>query len=309
MPTLLPLFLFLRLAQQVVETALARLNRRHALDPARLAEAGRALGIGEDEMAKAVAYSGDRHRFGLVYGWVEVVVALAFLAAGGLGVVEAGARGIAGTLGLGTIATGLAFFAILGTLSALFELPFDLYATFRIEERHGFNRQTLGGFFLDRLKGVGIAVALGGPVLAAVLWLMERMGPSWWLWAWGVTTAFSLFAAWIYPTVLAPLFNKFTPLPDGELQGRDPGPRPPHGLPGGRHLGHGRLAPHRPRQRLLHRPLRPEADRPLRHPRSRRWARARWWRCWPTSSATSSCTTCGGEWRAASRRAASSSSR
>ena len=55
-------------------------------------------------------------------------------------------------------------------------------------------------------------------MLAAVLWLMERMGPSWWLWAWGVTTAFSLFAAWIYPTVLAPLFNKFTPLPDGELK-------------------------------------------------------------------------------------------
>ena len=218
MPALLCLFLLLRLTQQVVETALARLNRRHALEPSRLAEAGRALDIGEDEMAKAVAYSGDRHRFGLAYGWVEVVVALAFLAAGGLGVVEAGARGVAGALGLGTIATGLAFFAILGTLSALFELPFDLYATFRIEEKHGFNRQTLGGFFLDRLKGVGIAVALGGPVLAAILWLMERMGPSWWLWAWGVTTAFSLFAAWIYPTVLAPLFNKFTPLPDGELK-------------------------------------------------------------------------------------------
>jgi len=218
MPTLLPLFLLLRLAQQVVETALARLDRRHALAPSRLAEAGRALGISEEEMAKAVAYSGDRHRFGLAYGWVEVVVALAFLAAGGLGVVEAGARGVAGALGLGAIATGLAFFAILAMLSALFELPFDLYATFRIEEKHGFNRQTLGGFFLDRLKGAAIAVVLGGPVLAAVLWLMERMGPSWWLWAWGVTTAFSLFAAWIYPTVLAPLFNKFTPLPEGELK-------------------------------------------------------------------------------------------
>jgi STE24 endopeptidase len=218
MPALLPLFLLLRLTQQVVETALARLNRRHAIVPSRLAEAGRALDIGEGEMTKAVAYSGDRHRFGLAYGWVEVVVALAFLAAGGLGLVESGARGVARALGLGTIATGLAFFAILGTLGALFELPFDLYATFHIEEKHGFNRQTLGGFFLDRLKGAGIAMALGGPVLAAVLWLMGRMGPSWWLWAWGVTTAFSLFAAWIYPTVLAPLFNKFTPLPEGELK-------------------------------------------------------------------------------------------
>jgi STE24 endopeptidase len=218
MRSLLALFLLLRLMQQIVETALARLNRRHALEPSRLAAASHALGIGEEEMAKAVAYSGDRHLFGLAYGWVEVVVALAFLAAGGLGLVEAGARGIAAALGLGTIAAGLAFFAILGTLSAFLELPFDLYATFHIEEKHGFNRQSLGGFFLDRLKGAGIAIALGGPVLAAILWLMERMGPSWWLWAWGVTTAFSLFAAWIYPTALAPIFNKFTPLPEGELK-------------------------------------------------------------------------------------------
>ena len=169
-------------------------------------------------MAKAVAYSGDRHRFGLAYGWAEVA-GRARLPGRGRPRRRRGRRARGrGALGLGTIATGLAFFAILGTLSALFELPFDLYATFRIEEKHGFNRQTLGGFFLDRLKGSGIAIALGGPVLAAVLWLMERMGPSWWLWAWGVTTAFSLFAAWIYPTVLAPLFNRFTPLPDGELK-------------------------------------------------------------------------------------------
>jgi STE24 endopeptidase len=218
MRPLLLLFLLLRLTQQVVEAALARLNRRYALEPSRLAEAGRALGIGEGEMAKAVAYSGDRYHLGLAYGWAEVLVSLAFLAAGGLGVVETGARAVAAALGLGSIGTGLAFFATLGALSALLELPFDLYATFRIEEKHGFNRQTLGGFFFDRLKGAGIAIALGGPVLAAVIWLMERMGPSWWLWAWGVTTAFSLFAAWIYPTVLAPLFNKFTPLPDAELR-------------------------------------------------------------------------------------------
>ncbi len=218
MHPLLVLFTVLRLAQQAVETALARLNRRHALDPGRLDEAGRALGIGEEEMAKAVAYSGDRYRFSLVCGWTEVVVGLAFLAAGGLGLVERAARAVAGSAGLGTIAAGLAFFAILGVLTALFELPFDLYATFRIEEKHGFNRQTLRGFFLDRLKGAAIAVVLGGPMVALLLWLMERMGPSWWAWAWGATTAFSLFTAWIYPTVLAPLFNKFTPLPAGDLR-------------------------------------------------------------------------------------------
>ncbi|HUL78418.1 MAG TPA: M48 family metallopeptidase [Vicinamibacteria bacterium] len=218
MHPLLLLFVLLRLAQQAVETVLSRLNRRYALDPARLAAAGRALRVGDDEMAKAVAYSGDRHRFGLVYGWAEVTTGLAFLAGGFLGTVEVVARRVATGVGLGTIAAGLAFFLILGALAALFELPFDLHATFRIEERHGFNRQTLRGFVLDRLKGAAVAVVLGGPLLAAVLWLMERTGRSWWLWAWGVTTAFSVFAAWIYPAVLAPLFNRFTPLPEGELR-------------------------------------------------------------------------------------------
>jgi len=218
MHPLLLLFGLLRLAQQAVETALSRLNRRYALDPARLAAAGRALRIGDADLAKAVAYSGDRHRLGLAYGWAEVTAVLAFLAAGLLGTAEAAARRVATASGLGTIATGLVFFAILGALAALLELPFDLYATFGIEERHGFNRQTLRGFVLDRLKGAAVAVVLGGPLVAAVLWLMDRMGSSWWLWAWGVTTAFSVLAAWIYPTVLAPLFNRFTPLPEGDLR-------------------------------------------------------------------------------------------
>jgi len=218
MSPLLLLFAVLRLGQQIVEAALSVLNRRFAVDPARLAEAGRFLGIADDELARAVAYSGDRYRFGRIYGWTEVLVGLAFIAFGGLGLVEQGARTVAGMLALGSITTGLAFFGIAGVLTSLFELPFNLYETFVIEERHGFNRQTPRGFALDLVKGVALAVALGGPVLAAVLWIMERMGATWWLWAWAVTTGFSLFAAWIYPSVLAPLFNKFTPLPDGELK-------------------------------------------------------------------------------------------
>jgi STE24 endopeptidase len=215
---LLLLFLLLRLAQQSAETVLASVNRRYALEAGRLAEAGRALGIEDADLARSVAYSGDRYRLARISGWAEVLAGLAFIALGGLGLAEDAARALAGGLGLGSIVTGLAFFGIVGVLSGFFELPFDLYDTFVIEERHGFNRQTLGGFVLDRLKGVGIVAVLGGPVLAAVLWIMERMGPTWWLWAWGVTTAFSVFAAWIYPTVLAPLFNRFTPLDDGELK-------------------------------------------------------------------------------------------
>jgi STE24 endopeptidase len=218
MKTLLLVYLALRLAQQATETVLAVVNRRHSVEPARLAAAGKALEIPEVEMQRAVAYSADRHRFGLVSGWVDVIVALAFLAAGGLGLFEAWAREAAAWAGRGSIATGLGFFALLGAASGLVSVPFELYSTFVIEERHGFNRQTLLGFVVDRLKGLAIAVVLAAPLLAGVLWVMQRTGPWWWLWAWGLVVTFNLVAAWIYPSVLAPLFNRFTPLPEGELR-------------------------------------------------------------------------------------------
>jgi STE24 endopeptidase len=218
MPTLLLVFIVLRLAQHLAEQALGALNRRYWTDPVRQAEAGRILRIADEEMKQAVAYAEDRYRFGRLSGWIEVLATLGFLALSGLGWAEARARDLSAPFGGGPVATGLAFFAILGLLGALFDLPFSLYATFVIEEKHGFNRQTVRGFFLDVLKGLALGAALGTPVMAALLAIMEKAGPSWWLWAWVVTSAFSLFTAWIYPTLLAPLFNTFTPLPEGELR-------------------------------------------------------------------------------------------
>jgi STE24 endopeptidase len=169
---------------------------------------------------KAVSYSADRHRFWLWTGWIELFALLLFLGAGGLALFGRLARDAAGVAGQGSIAEGLAFFALLSLSGALLSLPFALYATFVIEQKHGFNRQTLRGFLLDRLKGLALAAALGAPLLAALLWVMERMGPRWWLWAWGLLVAFNLIVAWIYPTLLAPLFNRFTSLPEGELRER-----------------------------------------------------------------------------------------
>ncbi len=220
MKPLLVSYLLLRLLQELAETQLLRMNRRYALDPARLAAAGEALEIPSQEMAGAVAYFDDRRRLALVQGWTEALLGVAFLGLGGLGVLERWSRVLLASSGIaaGTIATGLVFFALLAAASGILALPFDLYSTFRIEQRHGFNRQTLRGFMLDRLKGAAIGAALGAPLVAAILWVMERMGPSWWLWASGVTIAFNLLSIWIYPAVLAPLFNRFTPLPEGELR-------------------------------------------------------------------------------------------
>jgi STE24 endopeptidase len=188
------------------------------MDPARQAEASRVLRIPDEEMQKAVAYAADRHRFGRVSSWLEVLATLGFIAFGGLGWAEGVARALSAPFGGGPVATGLAFFALLGVLGTLFDLPFALYGTFVIEERHGFNRQTVRDFFLDQMKGLALGIVLGAPLLAAVLAIMEGAGPSWWLLAWAATSGFSLFTVWVYPTLLAPLFNKFTPLPEGELR-------------------------------------------------------------------------------------------
>jgi STE24 endopeptidase len=215
---LLAVFMVLRVLQLLVEHALAVLNRRYTLDPARQAEAARALRIPDEDMGRALAYARDRYRLGRVASFSEVIVGLVFLALGGLRVVDDAARAIAESLGLGTIATGLAFFAILGLLAVAFDLPFSIYSTFRVEARHGFNRQTPRGFVLDVVRGLLLAAVLGGALLAAVLWIMETAGPRWWVWAWAAVSTMSLFTAWIYPTLLAPIFNRFTPLPPGELR-------------------------------------------------------------------------------------------
>ena len=124
------------------------------------------------------------------------------------------------TLGLGGLAHGLAFIAGLAVLSSVVDLPFSLYRTFVIEARFGFNKMTLRLFLVDLAKSALLGALIGLPVLAAVLWLMERMGDYWWLYVWLFWLGFNLLALLIYPTVIAPLFNKFTPLADAPLKER-----------------------------------------------------------------------------------------
>ena len=217
---LLGLFAALRLAQLIAERGLARLNRRYYLDPERQAAAGRTLGISDEALAASIRYATDRSRLATVSDVTMVVAVLAFIAVGGLGRVEIVARSVAAAWGCGSTVAGLVFLGVLALASALVQLPFDAYATFVIEQRHGFNRQSVGDFILDRLKGAALSVALGAPLIALVLALIERAAPGWWVAAWLATNAVNLIIAWIYPTLLAPLFNRFTPLPEGDLRVR-----------------------------------------------------------------------------------------
>lgn len=106
-------------------------------------------------------------------------------------------------------------------LSSLIDLPFSWYSTFRIEAKYGFNTTTPARFVKDLLLSGILSLILGIPILSAVLWIWNAAGAFWWFWAWLLAYIFFILAVqWIYPTFIAPLFNKFTPLPEGELKSR-----------------------------------------------------------------------------------------
>jgi STE24 endopeptidase len=117
-------------------------------------------------------------------------------------------------------AHGLALFASLGIAGFIIGLPFSLYRTFRLEVRFGFNKMTPALFVADLFKQLLLTVLIGAPLLLAVLWLMGAMGEQWWLWVWITWLGFNLLVLLLYPTFIAPLFNKFTPLADGAMKAR-----------------------------------------------------------------------------------------
>ena len=114
----------------------------------------------------------------------------------------------------------VALIVVFSLLSGLLDLPFEAYATFGVEQRFGFNRMTLRMWLADLVKGSVVAMVVGVPLIAGVLWLMGQAGMGWWLWAWGAWMAFNLLLLVIYPTLIAPLFNKFEPLKDEALSQR-----------------------------------------------------------------------------------------
>ena len=116
--------------------------------------------------------------------------------------------------------TGLSAMASVFLIMTILELPTSYYQTFVIEEKYGFNKSTLQQFAKDQGLSMGLVIVIGMPLLALILWIMESIGSTWWFWAWALLISFSLLMSWVFPTVIAPLFNKFTPMEDGSLKDR-----------------------------------------------------------------------------------------
>ncbi|OHC62193.1 MAG: peptidase M48 [Rhodocyclales bacterium GWA2_65_20] len=178
--------------------------------------AGFAGRIELDDHRKAADYTVAKVRIGLIEIVVDTVVLLALTLGGALSLID---QGLDAWLGSGYV-HGLALFACVGLIGFIIGLPASLYRTFRIEAGFGFNKLTWPLWLADLAKGIALAVLIGGPLLLAVLWLMDVMGKSWWLYVWLLWLGFNLLVLFLYPTVIAPLFNKFTPLEDASLKQR-----------------------------------------------------------------------------------------
>ncbi len=172
--------------------------------------------IGLEAHRKAAAYTIAKQRFALIETAVGTALLVVLTLGGGL---QAIAEALAPLLGRGFLLQVGVVAAVVIVVS-LVDIPFSWYRQFRIEQAFGFNRTTLRTFFADLAKSALLAAVLGLPVLAVVLWLMQRAGDLWWLYAWFVWIAFNALVLVLYPTLIAPLFNKFEPLADAALADR-----------------------------------------------------------------------------------------
>jgi STE24 endopeptidase len=166
---------------------------------------------------KAADYTVAKSRFGMVDTLVGAALTLALTLGGAI---QALADLWAPWLGRSSVAHGTALLLSLFLVQGAIGLPLTLYRTFVIEERFGFNRMTLRLFFVDLVKHTLVGLALGVPLLLLVLWLMAIAGSLWWLYVWLVWVAYAALMMMLYPKFILPLFNKFTPIPEGELRSR-----------------------------------------------------------------------------------------
>ncbi len=214
-------FTYLFLAALCITTVLrlwlASRHLRHIRAHRAAVPAAFSANITAEEHQRAADYSVAKLRV----AQLDVIVGAGFLLLLTLGgVLQALFDVLATVFSVGGYAHGIAFIASLGVLSFLVDLPFSLYRTFVIEERFGFNKMTWRLWLIDLVKETFLGAAIGLPLLFAVLWLMAKMGAHWWLYVWLLWMGFNLLAMLIYPTWIAPLFNKFTPLADAAMKAR-----------------------------------------------------------------------------------------
>ncbi len=165
---------------------------------------------------KAADYTVAKQGFGLVETAADAAVLLGLTLGGGL----AGLIRATEALSLSPVFRDVLLLGAVAAIGGIASLPFSWWRTFRIEERFGFNHTTLPVWIADIAKALAVGIVLGLPLVLLVLWMMQGTGARWWLWVWLAWSAFQLLLLVLYPTVIAPLFNRFSPLPPGDARER-----------------------------------------------------------------------------------------
>jgi STE24 endopeptidase len=210
------LFCTLLVISLVTRTVLASRQIRHVARHRARVPAAFEQAITLQAHQKAADYTIAKGRFGLLEMALDAALLLTWTLLGGLDWLN---RTLLDALGGGMVQQ-LALLAAFASIGGLITLPLGWWSTFRLEERFGFNKMSLSLWVGDLVKGALVGALIGLPIAALVLWLMGAAGPNWWLWAWAAWMGFNLLALLLYPTVIAPMFNKFEPLQDETLKAR-----------------------------------------------------------------------------------------
>ncbi len=207
------LFIAFLLSTLVVRLWLATRQVRHVLSHRSAVPSEFAGRISLSSHQRAADYTAARVRLAVFETIFDAAVLVVLTLMGGLQLLDT----FVSTLATHELLRQILLMVSLGLVLGVLGLPFSVYRQFGLEAKFGFNRMTPRLFVMDAIKGLLVAAIMGLPLLAAVLWLMAEAGPLWWLWAWGLWSGFNILALLIYPTWIAPLFNKFTPLADANL--------------------------------------------------------------------------------------------
>ena len=213
------LFALLVLAWLAARLWLATRQIRHVAMHRAQVPAAFAATIPLDKHQRAADYTIAKARLALLAMAFSAAVTLGWTLLGGLDLLNTALRDTLHER-FGPMAYQLALLTAFTVIGSLLELPFDLYGTFVVEQRFGFNRTTPWLYAVDLVKGTLLGAAIGLPLAALILWIMQALGAGWWFWAWVAWVAFNLVLLVLYPTVIAPLFNRFEPLPDEALKAR-----------------------------------------------------------------------------------------
>lgn len=197
----------------VIDQVLDYLNSKHFNDalPPQLQDV-----YDDEEYKKSQRYKTERYKFSILTSTVSIVATLLFFILDGFAFVDEIARSISNN----PIIIALVFFAIIMIASDILSTPLSYYSTFVIEEKYGFNKTTRKTFFLDKLKSWFMGAIIGGILLGAIIWFYQSTGKSFWLYAWGIVTVFTVLMNLFYARFIVPLFNKQTPLEAGSLRAK-----------------------------------------------------------------------------------------